>query len=86
MKTMSVKLEDSVIGEIKKISEILKISYSDFIRSAVKKEIEENQKNFMYRLSNVPYAALEEEKEILELLNNLSDEDLKIVKVENIDL
>ncbi len=86
MRNMSVKFEDSVILELKKISSIFNISYSDFIRDAVKKAIEEKQSDFMYRMSNVPYASEEEEKDIIMELSKVSNEDLKIVKTERIKL
>lgn len=40
----------------------------------------------MVRMSNVPYCDEEEEKELLGLLENLTDDDLKIVKKETIEL
>ncbi len=86
MKTMSVKLDESIINEIKKISSIFEISYSDFIRSAVEKAIAEKQKDFMYRMSNVPYATDEEEQEIMSALSKLSDDDLQVARVEKITL
>ncbi len=86
MKTMSVKLDENIISEIKKISSIFEISYSDFIRNAVEKAIEEKQKDFMYRMNNVPYATDEEEQEIMSALSELSDDDLKIARIEKITL
>ncbi len=84
MKTMSIKFDESLVNELKKISEIFNISYSDFIRNAVKKSIEEKQKDFMYRMANVPYATDEEEKEIVSALSKLTNEDLEVVKIEEI--
>ncbi len=83
---MSVKLEENIVHEIKKISSLFGISYSDFIRNAVEKAIEEKQKDFIYRMSSVPYADEEEEKEIIQELSKLSDDDLKIAKIETIQL
>lgn len=57
-KTMSLKLEDDLCLDIKKVAEI----------------------------SNVPYCDEEEERELVELLNELNDDDLKIVKKEIIKL
>ena len=85
-KTMSLKLEEDLFLDIKKISEIFNISCSEFVRNAIKKEIEEKKNDFMVRMSNVPYCGEEEEKELLELLENLTDDDLKIVKKETIEL
>lgn len=85
-KTMSLKLEEDLFLDIKKISEIFNISCSEFVRNAIKKEIEEKKNDFMVRMSNAPYCDEEEEKELLGLLENLTDDDLKIVKKETIEL
>lgn len=85
-KTMSLKLEEDLFLDIKKISEIFNISCSEFIRNAVRKEIDEKKNNFMVRMSNVPQCDEDEEKELLGLLETLTDDDLKIVKKENIKL
>lgn len=42
-KTMSLKLEEDLFLDIKKISEIFNISCSEFVRNAIKKEIEEKK-------------------------------------------
>lgn len=55
---------------------------SEFIRNA----IDAKKSDFMVRMSNVPYCDEEEEKELVELLNRLTDDDLKIVKKEIIKL
>ncbi len=86
MKTMSVKLDEKMIHEIKKISSIFGISYSDFIRNAVEKAISEKQKDFMYRMSDVPHATDEEEEEIMSALSELNDEDLQVARIEKITL
>lgn len=85
-KTMSLKLEEDLFFDIKKMSEIFNISCSEFIRNAIKKEINERKSDFMVRMSDVPYCNEEEEKELIELLNELTDDDLKIVKKEVIEL
>ncbi|MBS9775845.1 MAG: hypothetical protein KGV57_02010 [Fusobacterium sp.] len=86
MKTMSVKFQENTILDIKKISEIFNISYSDFIREAVEREIKIKKQDFMFKMSNVPYCDEEEEKEIIDFLNSLTDEDLEIAKREIIKL
>lgn len=85
-KTMSLKLEEDLFLNIKKVSEIFNISCSEFIRNAVRKELDEKKNDFMVRMSNVPYCDEEEERELVELLNGLTNDDLKIVKKEVIKL
>lgn len=85
-KSMSLKLEDDLFLDIKKVSEIFNISCSEFIRNAIKKELAEKKNDFMVRMAEVPYCDEEEEKELLDLLGTLTDDDLKIVKKETIKL
>ncbi len=86
MKTISVKIEENIINDIKKICDIYNISFSDFIRNTLEKEVNEKKNDFMYRMNNVPFCDENEEKEIIEALNKLFDDDLKIAKVERIKL
>lgn len=85
-KIMSLKLEEDLFLDIKKISKIFNISCSEFVRNAIKKEIDAKKSDFMVRMSNVPYCDEKEEKELIDLLNGLSDDDLKIIKKEIIKL
>jgi hypothetical protein len=52
-KTISLKLEDDLFLDIKKISEIFNISCSEFVRNAIKREIDTKKSDFMVRMSNV---------------------------------
>lgn len=42
-KTMSIKLEKKLFEEVKKISSVFNITCSEFIRNAIKKELEEKR-------------------------------------------
>ena len=85
-KTISLNLEDDLFLDIKKISEIFNISCSEFVRNAIKREIDTKKSDFMVRMSNVEYCDEKEEEELVELLNGLTDDDLKIVKKEIVKL
>ena len=85
-KTISLKIDDELFNNIKRVSNLFNVSSSEFIRNAVKKELDEKKNNFMVRMSEVPYCDEEEEKELLGLLETLSDDDLKIVKRKTIEL
>lgn len=85
-KTMSLKLDESLILDIKRISGIFNMTSSEFVRNAVKKEIAEKKNDFMVRMSNVPYCEEKEEKELIEILSKLSDDDVKIIKRDIIEL
>ena len=73
-KTISLKIDDELFNNIKRISNLFNVSSSEFIRNAV------------IRLSNVEYCDDTEEKEITQLLNKLTDDDIKIVKRHIIEL
>jgi len=85
-KIMSFKLDENLILDIKRIAEVFNMSSSEFIRNAVKKEVEEKKNDFIVRMSDVPYCDEKEEKELIEILKTLSDDDLKIIKRDKIEL
>lgn len=85
-KTISLKIDDELFNSIKRVSNLFNVSSSEFIRNAVIKELEDKKNDFIVRLSNVEYCDDTEEKEITQLLNKLTDDDIKIVKRDIIEL
>ena len=85
-KTISLKIDDELFNNIKHVSNLFNVSSSEFIRNAVIKELEDKKNDFIVRLSNVEYCDDTEEKEITQLLNKLTDDDIKIVKRDIIEL
>lgn len=85
-KTMSIKLDENLFENVKKISSIFNMTSSEFIRNAIKKELEEKNNAFILKLSDVPLCDDDEEKELVNILNTLTEEDLKIAKKEIIKL
>ena len=85
-KTISLKINDELFNNIKRVSNLFNVSSSEFIRNAVIKELEDKKNDFIVRLSNVEYCDDTEEKEITQLLNKLTDDDIKIVKRHIIEL
>lgn len=85
-KTISLKIDDELFNNIKRVSNLFNVSSSEFIRNAVIKELEDKKNDFIIRLSNVEYCDDTEEKEITLLLNKLTDDDIKIVKRHIIEL
>lgn len=85
-KTISLKIDDELFNNIKRVSNLFNVSSSEFIRNAVIKELEDKKNDFIVRLSNVDYCDDTEEKEITQLLNKLTDDDIKIVKRHIIEL
>lgn len=85
-KTIILKIDDELFNNIKRVSNLFNVSSSEFIRNAVIKELEDKKNDFIVRLSNVEYCDDTEEKEITQLLNKLTDDDIKIVKRHIIEL
>ncbi len=85
-KTISLKIDVSLFDNIKRVSALFNMSSSEFIRNAIIKELDSKSDDFIVRMTNVPFCDEEEENEIKEILNNLSDDDLKIVKTDTITL
>lgn len=85
-KTMSIKLDENLFENVKKISSIFNMTSSEFIRNAIKKELEEKNNAFILKLSDVPLCDDEEEKELVNILNTLTEEDLKVAKKEIVKL
>lgn len=85
-KTMTIKVDENLFENIKKISSIFNMTSSEFIRNAIKKELEEKNNAFILKLSDVPLCDENEEKELINILNSLKEEDLKVAKKEIIKL
>ncbi len=86
MKNISVKLEEKLINDIKKICSIYNINFSIFIRQSIKKEINLKKQDFLFKMNEVEYCLEKEENEIIKILNKLSDDDLKIVERKTVKL
>lgn len=84
-KAISVRFDECLIEEIKKIVDVYSMSLSDFIRDSVKKEVDLRKNDFFYKLAQVDYCSEEESQEIIEELNKMSKDDLQIAKKEIIE-
>ena len=84
-KPISIRFDASLFEEVKKIGEVYSISIAEFIRDSVKKEVDFIKNDFFYKLSQLEYCSDEENKEIIEVLNKMNENDLKIVKREVIE-
>lgn len=49
MITKTIKMEEKLIQDILEISKIYNMSFSDFVRKALKKEIEEKKNDFFIK-------------------------------------
>ncbi|MBR3147102.1 MAG: ribbon-helix-helix protein, CopG family [Eubacterium sp.] len=87
LKAVNFKLDEAQIEEMKRVAEMLRMNYTDVVREAIAEYIERMRKDPYYRLTAaVEEADPEESSEILDAVNGMSDEDMKISRVEKVVL
>jgi hypothetical protein len=78
-KALNIKIEEDEIYDMKKVASVFNMSVTDLVKNAVREYISELKKDPFYRLTaNIEDASSEESSEILNMLNNMSDDDLTI--------
>ncbi len=80
MKSISIRLEENTLDELRKMSDIFKIPYSEIIRKGIEKEIKEKRKSFLYKMNQFEKMDKEEEEEIIKELEAMTSEELEITK------
>ncbi len=86
MLSKTIRMEKNLVLEIQKIADMYHISFSDFVRKTLEKEIKKEQNSFFYKLKQVPEASKEESDEIMEYLDTLSKEDLEYIQDDELKL
>lgn len=87
MKTraMNFKLDEADILDMKQVASVFNMTVTDVIREAVREYVGKMKKDPFYRLvTNVQEASAEETSEVLEQIENLSDDDLTISSTERL--
>ncbi|AYZ73648.1 ribbon-helix-helix protein, CopG family [Fusobacterium necrophorum] len=77
---ISLRVDVSLLEEVKKIVDTLSISTTEFIRRAIEKEVKETKDDFFYMLLQVDYCSEEESNEIIKELKTLKKEDLEVAE------
>ena len=78
-KALNFKMDDVEIAEMKQVASVYNITLTDLVKEAVKAYIADLKKDPFYRLTvNVMDASEEESKEVLDAIESLSDDDMKI--------
>ena len=78
-KAMNFKLDENEILDIKKVASVFNMTLTDVVREAIKEYVLKMKKDPFYRLTaKVQEASAEESKEILDIVENLSDDDMQI--------
>ena len=81
-KSINIKLEENRINEIKNVASIFKMTITDVFNNALDAYLAKMMKDPFYRLTaNVEQATTEESQEILDELNNMSNDDLSIASI-----
>ena len=79
-KAMNFKMDEAEILDMKHVASVFNMSVTDLIKNAVKEYIAELKTDPFYRLTaNVQDASDEESREILNEIEELSDDNLTIV-------
>lgn len=80
MVSVNIRLEENTLNELRKMSNIFKIPYSEIIRKGIEREIKEKRKSFLYKMNQFEEINQEEEKEIMQELEAMTSKDLEITK------
>ncbi len=82
LKAVNFKIDENRIVDIKRVASVFNMTVTDVITEALNEYIKKMKKDTFYRLTvNVENADKEETEEILNEIDNLSDEDLEISTV-----
>ena len=82
VKAMNFKMEEEDILDMKQVAGVFNMSVTDLIKNAIKQYLDELKCDPFYRLTiNVQEATEEESQEILDEIEGLKDNDLKITSV-----
>lgn len=87
VKALNFKMDEVDIRDMKAVAGVYNMSVTDLIKNAVKEYITELKKDPFYRLTmNIQDASAEESQEILEEIEDLSDDDLTIACTKRFDV
>lgn len=79
VKAMNFKMEEADILDMKQVAGVFNMSVTDLIKNAIKEYLAELKMDPFYRLTtNVQEATVEESKEILSEIEDLTDDDISV--------
>ena len=85
VKAMNFKMDEIDINEMKQVASVYHMTVTDVIKEAVKEYVGKMKQDPFYKLTaNVQDADKKESAEILDEIENLSDDDLSISSVEQV--
>ena len=87
VKAMNFKMDEADIRDMKMVAGVFNMSVTELIKNAIKQYISELKKDPFYRLTaNVEDASPEETEEILNEIQNMTNDDLSIESVTHFTL
>lgn len=85
MKSINIRLTETMIQDIKEVSNIYNISNSELIRKGIEIILQNKKNEAYYKLTaNIAEGTEKETREIIERLNQYSEKDLEVVEVESV--
>jgi len=82
LKAMNIKLEERKIDDVKNVAAVFHMTITEVFNEALDAYLEEMKKDPLYRLTaNIETVSDEENKEIMDAMDDLSAEDLEIASV-----
>ncbi len=86
-RAINLKLDENRVIDVKRVASVFHMTMTDVINEALDAYLPTVKQDPFYRLTaNVEEASKEESEEILEEIDSLSNEDLKIASVEHVTL
>lgn len=85
-RAVNIKLDEEKIRAVKSVAQTFRMTMTDIFNEALDAYLADAMKDPLYRLTaNAEAASAEESEEILQALENLSDDDLAIASVKKFE-
>lgn len=85
-KALNFKLTEEEINDMKEVASVFHMTMTDLIKDAVKEYLAKMKQDPYYRLTaNIPEASPEETREVLSAIEQLTDDDLSIVRSDTLE-
>ena len=86
-KALNFKMDENEILDMKKVAAVFNMTVTDVVREAIREYLDKMKRDPFYRLTaQVQEASAEESAEILDEINALTDDDLKIATVKRFEV
>ncbi|MBQ4469223.1 MAG: hypothetical protein II917_03685 [Synergistaceae bacterium] len=84
VKTLRLKLKENELADVRQVASVFHMSVNRVFREALKNYVDTKKQTPLYRLTaNIEEASPEESAEILAMIENMTDDDWKTVRVDH---